>query len=241
MAGYVAAGLSAVALLLAVFKLPESLTPESEHASHGFMNLSKLREAVTRPTIGLLLLASFVCVFSFGGFEATLSLLLKDASGPYQFDYRELCLTFAYVGLVLALVQGGIVRRIATRTSDRNMAAIGAVTEVIGFGMLAWVSRRDSASLAMLLVALAIVVAGFAFITPAINAMVSRRTDRRKQGAVLGLLQSINSLARIFGPMVGVSLFYRRAELPLWAASALMAAGLVIVLAAGKERTGDEH
>ncbi len=233
--GYVAAGLSAVALALAVFKLPESLKPDSEHASRGLMNLTRFREAITRRTIGLLLLTSFVCVFSFGGFEATLSLLLKDTSGPYQFTYRELCLAFAYVGLVLTIVQGGIVRRIATRVSDRSMAAFGAGTEVVGFGMLAWVSQRDASSLALLLIALAIIVAGFAFITPSINSMVSRRTDPRQQGAMLGLLQSINSLARIFGPMVGVSLFYRRADIPLWAAAALMAAGLVIVLAAERD------
>ena len=233
--GYVAAGLSAVALLLAIFKLPESLNPDSEHSSHGVENLGRLRQALARPTIGLLLLASFVCVFSFGGFEATLSLLLKNENGPYQFTFRQLCLTFAYVGFVLALVQGGIVRRVAAHASDRAMAAFGATIEVVGFALLAWVSGRETISLALLLVALAIVVAGFAFITPAVNSMVSRRTEPSQQGSVLGLLQSINSLARIVGPMVGTSLFFRSAALPLWAASGLMGVGLVIVLFAGRE------
>jgi DHA1 family tetracycline resistance protein-like MFS transporter len=233
--GYVAAGLSAVALLLAIFKLPESLNPDSEHAAQGVENLSRLRQALARPTIGLLLLASFACVFSFGGFEATLSLLLKFENGPYHFNFRELCLTFAYIGFVLTLVQGGIVRRVATRVSDRSMAAFGAMIEVLGFAMLAWVSERETMLLGLLLVALAIVVAGFAFITPAINSMVSRRTDPSQQGSVLGLLQSVNSLARIFGPLVGIALFVRGASFPLWAAAGLMAVGLVIVLIAGKD------
>jgi MFS family permease len=50
-------------------------------------------------------------------------------------------------------------------------------------------------------------VVGFAFVNPSISSLISRRTDRDQQGAVLGVNQSFASLGRIVGPLVGMSLF----------------------------------
>ncbi len=52
----------------------------------------------------------FVCVFSFANLESTLSLILSSEHTGYEFTFRQICLTYAYIGIVLALVQGGIVR-----------------------------------------------------------------------------------------------------------------------------------
>ena len=49
-------------------------------------------------------------------------------------------------------------------------------------------------------------VGGFAFITPSLNSLLSRWSDPAKQGGILGIGQSISSLARIVGPMAGVPL-----------------------------------
>jgi DHA1 family tetracycline resistance protein-like MFS transporter len=92
--GYLAAGLSAVAWLLGLYKLPESLRPDSQPARgsvldlaalrHAWFDLAALRQAVATPSVGLLLIASFICVFSFGNFETTLSMLLKGPTGEAQ-------------------------------------------------------------------------------------------------------------------------------------------------------------
>jgi MFS transporter, DHA1 family, tetracycline resistance protein len=50
-------------------------------------------------------------------------------------------------------------------------------------------------------------VMGFAFLTPSAQALISRRSDPGKQGEVLGVNQSASALARILGPMLGLSLF----------------------------------
>ena len=83
---------------------------------------------------------------------------------------------------------------------------------------------------------------GFAFITPSLNSLLSRWSDPAKQGGILGIGQSISSLARIVGPMAGVPLFengplaeslgVKAAELPLFLATGLMGIGLVLILIA---------
>jgi MFS family permease len=50
-------------------------------------------------------------------------------------------------------------------------------------------------------------VIGFAFVTPSAQALVSRRTDADRQGEILGVNQSASALARILGPILGVTLY----------------------------------
>jgi MFS transporter, DHA1 family, tetracycline resistance protein len=240
--GYAASALSAAALALAYFKLPESLKPGIRSAARQRFDRGALAEALARPAIGVLIAATFVCVFAFANFESTLSLMLNSEEVGYRYLPWQVSLVFAYIGLVLTLVQGGIVRRISGRVPEATMACFGAVTEIVGFFLLSQAAIH--VSLPLLLVGLAVVVSGFAFITPSLNSLLSRWSDPAKQGGILGIGQSISSLARIFGPMAGVPLSQNgrlaaaiavpAAALPMLLAAALMALGLVLILAASK-------
>jgi MFS family permease len=238
--GYAAAGLSAVALLLAIFKLPESLSAESQPAHRHLLDLASLRGALATPSIGALLLTQFVCIFAFANFETTVSMLLKGEDSrvqgsPFHFDFRQVCLTFAFIGFTLTLAQGVLVRRMAGRVSEGMMAGAGAVLEILGFGLM--IGAIHQTSLPLLFVALTIVVVGFAFMTPSLNALVSRRSDPAKQGGILGVAQSVSALARILGPVVGIPLLTHQTTLPYWTAAALMALGLALVIfAVGRGR-----
>jgi MFS family permease len=226
--GYAAASLSAVALLLAWFRLSESLAPGRPHAARKWFDLNSLAEACRIPSVGLLLLTSFICVFSFGNFESTLSLTLRER---FQFELPQVCRTFAFIGIVLMVVQGGIVRRLAGKVRETALATSGAVLEILGFSMLCLAGEEYTHR--FLLLTLAIIVSGFAFITPSLNALISRRSDPARQGSVLGVAQSISSLARILGPMAALPLFYWRENSPFWLGIALMGVGLALVIVAG--------
>ena len=233
--GYAAAALSAGALLLAWFKLPESLDPRQRSESRHAPGFGSLGDALRTPSVGLLLLASFVCVFSFANFESTLSRILFNEEGMFHYSFRQVCLTFAYIGLMLTLVQGGIVRRLSGRVPDTALSTTGAVVLMCGLALLAQVTSQGS--LAFLLVALGVSVTGFALMTPALNALISRRSDPAKQGGILGVAQSVSALARIVGPVAGNRLFENRPSAPLWLAVGMMGLGIVLVLlASGRGR-----
>jgi fucose permease len=236
--GYAASGLSALALLLAWFKLPESLPQGGGHTARKWLDSSALHEALSTPSVGLLLLTSFVCVFSFANFESTLSLSifrstsLSSIEHDLAFRLGRICQIFAFIGLTLMIVQGGIVRRLSGRISDGTIAATGAVLQIVGFAFQIWFTQHYSVG--PMLFALALTVSGFAFVTPSLNAMISRRSDPAKQGSILGLGQSISSLARILGPMAGIPLFKIQPALPLATAAGLMVLGLACVLVAAR-------
>lgn len=267
--GYVAASLSGMALLLAIFQLPESLHPGSQRAGRSLLDVAALRQAVRIPSISWLLLTSFIAVFSFAIFESTLSWqvdhLVNEADATTESattassaaglpvrvvewvrergyerteDVAQIVVLFAfvYLGVILTLAQGFLVRRLADRLSEARMAVMGIVLATFGFLWLAWSTWQGS--LGQLLMAMAAEVVGFAFVNPSLQSLISRRSDPRQQGGILGLGQSATSLARIFGPVCGLSIFPRNAAYPYLVSAGLMVAALALVMIAVR-RGGD--
>jgi MFS family permease len=210
--GFVAAGLSLIALLLGFRLMPETRRPGMVTLRRQWFNWRGLQEALQMPTVGILVLTFFLATFGFGQFEATLALLNKD-----NLDLKEdqNFLIFAYVGLVLMLIQGLVYRRLARRVREETFMAIGIVLMGIGLvslGTATWLSGRPEppsfgALLTCVLVSLAIAVTGFAFLTPSVQALISRRSDPNKQGEILGVNQSAAAMARILGPFIGLTLY----------------------------------
>ncbi len=224
--GFVASTTSGISLLLAIFLLPESLQPGNRTpAGRKLFDSEGWRIAWNTPTMPALLLTVFVSVFSFGGFEATLSLFLASKSLPFKFEIYQIPLFFAFIGVVLMIVQGGIVRRLSSRVSDIKLCLVGCGITILGFALL--VSAIYVGQLWYLLFATAVEVSGFAFITPTINGLISRRTDPAHQGNMMGISQSVSSMARIIGPPVAMPLF----TLTPLAPYAVAIVGMLIVVA----------
>jgi MFS family permease len=230
--GYTAATLSLAALLLGIRLLPETRRWQTGAATlrRQILNLSALKWTLTSLAIGPVVLTFFLATLGFGAFEVTLALLLRDAMG---FGLRPTLLVFAYVGFVLALTQGFLYRRLAKRVSEVTFMGVGILLMAVGvaglgaisyfafagpisqpsanilFGATGYLALREANSPPMLwlFLALAAAVIGYAFLTPSAQALVSRRTEAERQGEVLGVNQSAASMARILGPIFGVTLY----------------------------------
>ena len=104
--------------------------------------------------------------------------------------------------------------------------------DIVGFMLV--VAAISAQSVPGLFGAMGIVVVGFALMMPSLNSLISRRSDPTKQGGILGTAQSISSLARILGPMIGVPLVARNSMLPYWTAAGMMCLGLLMVVYAAR-------
>lgn len=239
--GYLASLLSLLALVFGFLRLPETRRAETPPGlRRRIFDWAGLVRVLRLPTIGLLILTFFLTTFAFGGLEATLALvnklLLKEelrtvetrtqsvptgssAVSPAQ-AVRDApleqtnFLIFAYIGLVLMLMQGLVYRRLVTRFGEVRFLHTGLLFMILGLlgavGVLLLRSPTEPASRPLLLAALAMMtlaVIGFALVTPSLQSLISRHTDPSRQGEVLGVNQSAAALARILGPFVGLSLF----------------------------------
>jgi MFS family permease len=208
--GFVASALSLTAFVLGLRLLPETRRAGGPRARRQWFDSQGIRNTLRSPAVGLLVLIFFLATFGFGQFEATLALLNKD---NLQLSQRNNFLIFAYVGLVLMLIQGFVYRRLAGRLHEETFIAMGILLMglgVAGLGGATWLADRQASFgqiLAMMLGSLAVAVTGFAFLTPSVQALISRRTDPARQGEILGVNQSASALARILGPLVGLTLY----------------------------------
>ncbi|MDA1231411.1 MAG: MFS transporter [Planctomycetota bacterium] len=224
--GYVASILSAMALLLAAVKLRESHKPSenSRRSTDRGFRPSEVIQHLSTPGMSTILLAVFITTFGFAQFESTLSLLTNE----FGYSVRWNFLLYAYVGLVLSIGQGMLVRRLLPRIGERRMALIGVVLMTIGFSLIGILGLKVLPREALWII-LPIVVIGFSAVTPSLQSMLSQAASSDEQGSVLGTGQSLSSLARILGPSLGIPLLGLSTSLPYFLGAVLILSGGALI------------
>ncbi|MCW8916722.1 MAG: MFS transporter [Magnetovibrio sp.] len=215
---FVAAGLSFLAFVLTILKLKESL-PEDVRAralqGPRPNRWKQIKEASSRPGIGLLLVISFLATFVFAGMETTFAMWSRRQLGwgPEQNGYL-----FAFIGIIAAILQGGAVGRLTKRFGEGNLIVQGAIALAVGMFLIPF-----STSLPLLLVAMVIVAYGFSVINPALNSLISLRTSSAEQGMMMGVARSATTMARVVGPAwAGIMFAQLGREWPYYGGMALM-------------------
>jgi MFS transporter, DHA1 family, tetracycline resistance protein len=206
--GYVAAGLCAFNLLLAYLILPESRQPTSEHVQPR-PRWTQWSQTMAHPQIGLLITVFFLSTFAFTCFETTLGLLVAK---NFHIDISKQAVgyLFAYCGIIGALVQGGAIGRLVKKTGEPRLITLSLFLVAISLAFLPFVR----ASWSELLVVLAVLSIGSSLTRPPLFGMISMLTPAHEQGGVMGIAQSMGSLARIVGPIFAATLFDYSVALP---------------------------
>jgi MFS family permease len=230
-AGYTASVMSLVALILAITKMPETRRPDVLSPRRNWIDLHGLFSTLQTPTVGRLVLTFFLATFGFAGFEGTLALLNQNLGYNEQTNYW----IFAYVGFVLMLTQGFLYRKLVKKHHEVRLMRLGVgfmFLGLVGLAAVAMSSQDLSLRGPAFFAALALGVIGFAFMTPSIQALISKRSDATRQGEVLGVNQSFSALARILGPFIGVVLFEAEPShvLPYVGSAVLLALVMVLLM-----------
>jgi MFS family permease len=227
--GFVASFLSLVAFLLALWLLPETRPVGGELRRRPWFDLEGWKLALGHRPVAVPLLTFFLATVAFASFEGTIARFARD---ELHYQLKDLGYLFAFFGLVLMLTQGGIVRPLVSKVGEVAMSRAGAVLMMLGLLALALIVTPDS--LWPTLAATAVAVAGFACMTPSLQALISRRSSALRQGEVLGVNQAAAAIARILGPLLGNILYgpkeSPRPLLPLYAGTLLLAGALLLAL-----------
>jgi MFS transporter, DHA1 family, tetracycline resistance protein len=217
--GLIAAALSAIACVGIIVLLPESLTTARLRRSRG--RFAVARDAFTRPVLGRLLAVFFLVILAFSGMETTFAWW---AIAQFGWGPRAIGFVFFYVGLLSALMQGGLIGMLSRRFGEERLMMTGL--GMIASGLLVLPFARD---LPLLLVAVSGLALGMGAMQPSINSLISRNAGNEEQGEVMGVAQSIGSLSRVLGPLIAGTLFavLGRNSPFLW--GAVLVAGALLV------------
>jgi DHA1 family tetracycline resistance protein-like MFS transporter len=216
---FAAAAMSLLSLLLTIFVLPESLSPERRNLQRKphIIDTVALRRAWGYEQLGQLLLIFFLMNVAQAGFQGLFALFNNR---QFAFGARETGYILAYVGVLAVLVQGGGIGPMVRRFGERRTLQVGLALAAIGLVWAGFVEHWQ-----ILLLALVPVALGLGVTTPTATSLITRESPPAARGQVLGISQSFAALARILGPLTAGLAF----EYEVWGPFVL--AGVLIACA----------
>jgi DHA1 family tetracycline resistance protein-like MFS transporter len=204
---FIAAGLSLLNFAYGLFVLPESLPPERRRPiDRQKINPFRALAGLARVKgVGLL-----VGVIALAGLAQFILIGTWVLYNTFRFGWGppENGASFFVVGALSAIVQGGLLGWLLKTLGERRLVLAGLASATIGYMAYGLATRGWMMYAALLLNLLAFGVAA------AINAVISKAVPATEQGVTMGSIASLNSVAAVIGPVLGIAIFARVSRLP---------------------------
>jgi len=192
---FVSAGLAFINFLTVYFWLPESLTEErrAELANKKQdVSLSALFDALRRPLVGPLLWVRFGFAIAFNSFQTVFPLYMLYR---FELNAQQTGYILAYMGVVLVIMQGGLIGPISERFKESNLLVTFLAFSLVG--MIGWAIVP---SVSWLLAALLPMAVGAGAFNSLINSAISKAVSPDEVGGMLGFGAGLESSTRVVMP-----------------------------------------
>lgn len=224
---YLAAVMSATSILCTTFLLRPDRPTTALGQRREALSFATYSRYFRRPELRARLLQFLFFMLSFSMFTAGFALFAERRFvwQGHPFGPREIGYVFGYVGFLGIILQGGLIGRLVKVVGEPTLIVMGFGSLLVGYLTLGLAS-----SVTMLLVAATISSFGNGVLRAALTSLITQSAGRHEQGVVLGLTQSMTSMASIAAPMIAGLLIQHR-QLSLWAMLAALLSGVGLVLA----------
>jgi MFS transporter, DHA1 family, tetracycline resistance protein len=197
-----AAGLAFSNAILLYFVLPETVTPDHPaRASAATGRWSLLAKALKQSKLAFILLIYFLFVVAFSIMMTTFGLFTMYRLG---YDAHSTGWLFVFVGIVGAVIQGGLIGRLVKRFGEMWLVLAGAL--LFSASLFAIPFAGPQTGIGLLLLIGGTFAVGNSLATPSLTGLASKCVGRGEQGGVLGITQSVASLSRTIGPLIAAAL-----------------------------------
>ena len=218
--GFAAAALNGVNLLFAFLFLPESnnrinSSVQMSTNSEGYWR--RLATALTKPLIGTVFIILFIITLAFSAIPVIVPLL---GIAFFGFGEVEMSYFFMYIGVIQIVLQGLLIGRLTKRWGEKNLIVLGSLLMTLGVFIMPLIPN-----IVIFLSSLTMISSGIGTLNTVLPSFISKRTASDEQGGMLGVTQSVGSIARIPGPLIGGFV----AEIAGLNIAFLLSAGLLLI------------
>ncbi|MCB0004910.1 MAG: MFS transporter [Anaerolineales bacterium] len=225
-----AAVASLVTVLLTWLLLDETLSKEQQQSNRTF-NQAGLgaRDILTNIPMVLILIVTFVGQFAFGILISTFALFGEAVLfADYDADAVNLGvgLLLAIVGIGQFFTQMVLLPWLVKRTDDGSLVVIGSILRTISMLIYSALTTPVWAGIASASFAM-----GQGTTMPPLQSLVTRTVSDKLRGGILGVFQSVSSLATILSTALAGVLFAIHPTVPYWISTGLFAASLLLAVA----------
>ncbi len=186
-------------LLMIYFFLPEVKAHSTlSKGIHPILNLKNVHSK----TLVRLCILNLLFLISFSGFEFVINFYLSES---FNFTPKSIGLSFLYMGSIIIFVQGGIVRKLNGRITEKKMVEYGSLGVLIGLAILLF-----GENIYHVLIALFFLAFGASLVNPGLSSFASLESGKSDQGMAMGLFRSFGSLARAVSPILFSILYFQK-------------------------------
>lgn len=199
------AAITLINFLFGYFYMPESLKKENRLKRIPLMRLnpfSQLLNILTIKNLGRLLIAALLIWVPNGSLQAVMSQFAIDS---FSWKPALIGMMFSIMGIQDILSQAFVMPKLLLKLTDKQIAILGMIAEIIGYALIAASSIFTLAPL--LIIGMFVFGFGDSIFGPSFNGMVSKSANASEQGRIQGGSQAIQSLARIIGPIIGGQIY----------------------------------
>src|SRR5215467_5806159 len=224
---FAAAALSFTSIVCTYFLLPSVVPHPHPELEGGTSRWASLVDSFKDAQLGPLLWQFFAFTFAFSTFFSGFALFAERrfTHNGAPFGTKEVAYLFAYSGFIGVLIQGGGMGRLVKMFGESRLVQVGFATMAVSFALMAGVH-----GIPFLLVAIGLLTFGSAVLRPSLTSLITMRAARHRQGMVIGLMQSLMSIAQIVAPVIAGFLIQAQ-FLAIWAlaGSVFCAAGWAFI------------
>jgi MFS transporter, DHA1 family, tetracycline resistance protein len=200
---FAAAALSATSILATYFLLP-STTPRSADSAtprkFTVLDWGNYAEYFRQAELAPLLWQFFAFTLAFSIFMSGFPLFAERrfAWHGHPFGPKEVGYVYAYLGLLGVILQGGLIGPLVKAFGELTLVRAGFIFGMVGLAVLGF-----TYTIPLLLVVSAAASSGTGLVRAVLTSLITQKAGRSEQGVVLGLTQSLNSVAQIMAPAIG--------------------------------------
>jgi MFS family permease len=144
--------------------------------------------------IGAVFVILFIITFAFSAIPVIVPLL---GIAFFGFAEVEMSYFFMYIGVVQIVLQGVLIGRLAARWGEENLLVFGSLLMALGMFFMPLYP-----SIVVFFASITLISSGIGTLNTILPSFISKRTPADEQGGMLGIAQSVGSIARIPGPLV---------------------------------------
>ena len=194
--GFASGGFSILAFVLTLLLLPESLKQKNKQIrKRKLFDVNSFKKVFSKPSLAILVVLFFILTFSVANIYGTFALL-----GYKVYGFTDLQNGYMYgiIGLMSAIVQGGLLSYISKYVNDKKLIIFGSLFMIVGLGLMPY-----GGSFFWLAIIVTVLSFGTGTLQPTLLSMISKVTSESEQGVTLGINQSLSAFARMLGPLWG--------------------------------------
>lgn len=196
--GFASAAFSFIAFLFTIFFLPESLKKNKDGIrikTRKLIDIPAVKLLFRNNKLASLIIMFFILVFSIANIYGTFALI---GYKKYHFTDMQNGIMFGIIGIVSAIVQGGLLRVISKYMDDKKIIVAGSFLMMLGLAMVPYAGNMTGLIFVTIILAL-----GSGSLQPTMLSLISKNTSESEQGFTLGVNQSFSAFARVLGPLWG--------------------------------------